>query len=401
MAEKASETNIVNASEAIMAVEGQFTTGVYTKRQVAIVRGDGALLWDANGKSYIDCVGGQGSANVGHANPYVAEAVAQQAQKLISCPEMFYNDQRSQLSALMAELTGLKRVFLCNSGAEAIEAGIKFARLLTGRTGIVAAMRAFHGRTFGALSATWDKKYRTPFEPLLPGFSHVQYNDLEALSAEVNDQTAAVILEVIQGEGGIIPGDPDYLHGAQAICRQHGAMLIIDEIQTGFGRTGRLFAYQRYGLEPDIVCVAKSMAGGLPMGATLLHERWGMLPPAVHGSTFGGNPLACAAALASIRFILDQDLSQRAEDLGSIFRERLRSIQSPLVREVRGLGLMNGIELKQKVAPSIAELTNLGILVFPAGLTVIRFLPPLVITEEQVELVVNTVSQVLNGRMPL
>jgi acetylornithine/LysW-gamma-L-lysine aminotransferase len=399
MTEMTSGRDELKSSPGIIAVEGRYTSGVYSKRQLAIVRGEGARLWDADGKEYIDCVGGQGSANIGHANPLVAEAIAQQARTLISCPEMFYNDQRAQLTEMLASLTGLNRVFLCNSGTEAIEAALKFARLLTRRTQFVAAMRAFHGRTYGALSATWEKKYRAPFEPLLSGFSHVPYNDLEALSAAVNDQTAAVILEVVQGEGGIHLADSDYLHGAQAVCRENGALLIIDEIQTGFGRTGRMFAYQRYGLEPDIVCLAKSIAGGLPMGAALLHDRWEPIPPAVHGSTFGGNPLVCAAAVAAIRFLIDHDLPQRAEQLGMLFREQLRNIRSPLVREVRGLGLMNGIELRQKVAPYIAELMKAGVLVFPAGLTVIRFLPPLVITPEQIIKVTSAVQQVLNSEV--
>jgi LysW-gamma-L-lysine/LysW-L-ornithine aminotransferase len=327
------ETNLLTPGQMIMAEEAQHTSGVYSKRQVAIVRGEGARLWDADGKEYIDCVGGQGSANLGHANAYIAQAITEQAQTLISCPEMFFNDQRARFTARLASLTGLERVFLCNSGTEAIEAALKFARVLTGRTEVVAAKRGFHGRTYGALSATWEKKYRAPFEPLLPGFSHVPYNDLEALNNAVTGQTAAVILEVVQGEGGVHPASEEYLIGAQNICREHGAMLVIDEIQTGYGRTGFLFAYQRYGLEPDIVCIAKSMAGGLPMGASLLDARWDTLPPAVHGSTFGGNPLACAAANATLQFLLDQDLPQKAEELGIHFRERLNAIQSPLVRE--------------------------------------------------------------------
>jgi LysW-gamma-L-lysine/LysW-L-ornithine aminotransferase len=390
------DIDLLTTSEAIIAVEAQHTSGVYTKRQVAIERGAGAILWDADGNEYIDCVGGQGSANLGHANPSIAQAITEQAQKLISCPEMFYNSQRAQFTAHLAKLSGLDRVFLCNSGTEAIEAGIKFSRYLTGRTGVVAAMRGFHGRTYGALSATWEKKYRAPFEPLVSGFTHAPFNDLPAISDLINDQTAAVILEIVQGEGGVHLANEDFLIGVQEICRQRGAMLIIDEVQTGFGRTGFLFAYQRYGLKPDIVCLAKSMAGGLPMGATLLHERWGALPPAVHGSTFGGNPLVCAAANAALQFILEHNLPQRSEELGRLFREQLRSIQSPLVREVRGLGLMNGIELKQKVAPYIAELMKLGVLVLPAGLSVIRFLPPLVISSEQIGKVTTAVNQVLN-----
>src|SRR5574341_226403 len=277
----------------IQELESQYTSGLYTKRPLAIVRGSGAHLWDSDENEYVDCVGGQGAGNLGHANPAVAAAIAVQAQTLISCPEMFYNDQRAQLTEKLVSMApkNIRRVYLCNSGTEAVEAGIKFARLATSRKEFVAAMRGFHGRTMGALSATWEKKYREPFEPLVPGFRHVAYNDLAALDAAVTDQTAGVILEVVQGEGGVRPGTLDFLLGAQKICRERGAMLIVDEVQTGFGRTGKMFACDHYELEPDLMALAKSIAGGLPMGATLIGERVGPLPPQTHGSTFGGNPL--------------------------------------------------------------------------------------------------------------
>jgi acetylornithine/LysW-gamma-L-lysine aminotransferase len=296
----------------------------------------------------------------------------------------------------LCALAGMPRVFLCNSGTEAIEAAIKFARLSTGRTHILAAMRAFHGRTFGALSATWNKKYREPFEPLVPGFSHVPYNDLEKLEGAVSEQTAAVLLEVVQGEGGVYLGDEAYLCAAQALCRERGALLIIDEVQTGFGRTGRIFACKHYGLQPDLLCVAKSIAGGLPMGAVLLGERLGELPPGVHGSTFGGNPLACAASIAALEALVEEQLPERAAELGAYLLAELGKIHSPLVREVRGLGLMVGIEIKQKVAPYLQALMERGVLALPAGLTVIRLLPPLVITREQIDCVVQAIREVLN-----
>jgi acetylornithine/LysW-gamma-L-lysine aminotransferase len=382
----------------IQALENQYTSGVYTKRPVAIVRGLGARLWDADGKEYIDCVGGQGSANLGHANPAVAKAIAEQAQVLITCPELFYNDRRAQLEEKLVGLApGMGRVFLCNSGAEAVEAAVKFARLLTKRSEVVACMRGFHGRTMGALSATWEKKYREPFEPLVPGFSHVPYNDPEALIDAVTDRTAAVILEVVQGEGGVRPGDPVFLRAAQQLCQEKGALLIVDEIQTGFGRTGRMFAYQHDGLEPDLICLAKSIAGGLPMGACLFHARFGELPGQVHGSTFGGNPLACAASLAAIDYLQEHDLPGRAGQLGEWFIGELSKIQSPLIREVRGLGLMVGIELKQKVTPYLQKLMEAGVMALPAGLTVMRFLPPLVIEQSDLQQVVEKVKQVLSA----
>ncbi len=382
----------------LIEIESQYTSGLYAKRPIAIVRGEGARLWDSQGKEYIDCVGGQGAGNLGHANPIVAQAIFDQAQRLISCPEMFYNDQRARLLEKLVGIapSGLTNVYLCNSGTEAVEAALKFARLKTGRKEVVAAMRGFHGRTFGALSATWEKKYREPFEPLVPGFHHIPYNDLAALEAAVTDQTAAVILEVVQGEGGVRPGSADFLLGAQRLCRERGAMLIVDEVQTGFGRTGEMFASQHYNLTPDLLCLAKSIAGGLPMGAVLFGERIGKLPSQVHGSTFGGNPLVCAASLAAIEFIQANHLPERAAELGAWFMARLKKIDSPAVREVRGLGLMVGIELKQKVTPYLISLMENGLLALPAGLTVMRFLPPLVISQADLARAADLVEEVLN-----
>ena len=390
----------MTSSEMIQKIETDHETGVYSKRPVVIVRGQAARLWDADGKEYIDCVGGQGAANLGHANPAVAKAIAEQALTLISCPEMFYNDKRAELLTRLTGLTtrsgeGLSRAFLCNSGTEAVETALKFARLLTGRTEVVAAMRGFHGRTMGALSATWDKKYRGPFEPLIPGFKHIPYNDLAALQNAVGEQTAAVILEVVQGEGGVNPGTPEFLLGAQQLCQQFGALLILDEVQTGFGRTGAMFAYQHYGLKPDLLAVAKSMAGGLPMGACLISDRLAALPPQAHGSTFGGNPLACAAAIAAINYLEEYHLPEHAAELGTWFKAALARIPSPLIREVRGLGLMVGIELKQKVTPYLQGLMAKGVMALPAGLTVMRFLPPLVISQSELAVVVEKVQEVL------
>ncbi len=380
----------------IIEIESRHNSGVYGKREIVIVRGQGALLYDAQGREYIDCVGGQGSANIGHAHPAIIRAINEQAARLTVCTEMFYNDRRAELVERLATLSGMPRLFLCNSGTEAVEAAIKFARFSTGRSGIVAAMRAFHGRTLGALSATWNKKYRQGFEPLVPGFSHVPYNDPQKLDEAISEQTAAVILEVVQGEGGIYPASAEFLQRAQELCRQRGALLIIDEIQTGLGRTGRLFAYQHHNIQPDLVCLAKSLAGGLPMGATLIGERVGPLPVGAHGSTFGGNPVMCAAALATLEVIEEERLAEKAAALGAFLMERLKQLRSPLVREVRGLGLMVGIELKEKVAPYLAQLAERGVLALPAGMTVIRLLPPLVISQEQLERVVSALEEVLS-----
>jgi LysW-gamma-L-lysine/LysW-L-ornithine aminotransferase len=378
-------------------IESQHTSGVYAKRDLVIVRGEGASLWDDQGRQYIDCVAGQGAANLGHAHPKITKAISDQAAQLVSCPEMFYNPQRATLSSRLAALAPgkMERVFLCNSGTEAIEAAFKFARYTTGRRAIIATMRGFHGRTMGALSATWNKKYREPFLPLVPDFIHVPYNKLERLETTIDEDTAAVILEVIQGEGGVHPGTAEYLQGAQALCQERGALLVIDEVQTGFGRTGKMFACEHFGLEPDLLCLAKSMAGGVPMGAVLIGERVAELSPGVHGSTFGGNPLVAAAALATLDVFAEQALSERAAELGAYLHEKLQEIDSQLIREVRGMGLMVGIEIKHKVAPYLQALTERGILAQPAGLTVIRLLPPLVISKEQIDRVVEALTDVL------
>jgi acetylornithine/LysW-gamma-L-lysine aminotransferase len=257
-------------------------------------------------------------------------------------------------------------------------------------------MRGFHGRTFGALSATWKKDFRRPFEPLVPGFTHIPYNNLERLEAAVNDDTAAVLLEPVQGEGGVHVGTSAFLRGAQEICRRRGALLVLDEVQTGYGRSGKLFALQHHDLAPDMLCLAKSMAGGLPMGAVLLGERVAELRPGLHGSTFGGNPLACAAALATLQVMEEERLPEKAAELGAYLLERLSAIPSPLIREVRGQGLMVGIEIKQKVAPYLRALEERGVLALPAGVSVIRLLPPLVIEKEQIERVVEAIEEVLS-----
>lgn len=383
--------------------ENNYTSGVYGKRPVTIVRGNGASLWDAEGREYIDCMAGYGVANIGHGRTEIAAALAAQAQRLITCPEVVYNDVRAQVLERLVQITpeGLNHVFLCNSGTEAVEGALKFARLATGRTGIVAAFRSFHGRTMGALSATWEPHYRTPFAPLVPDVTHMRYNDLAAAQEAITEQTAAVLLELVQGEGGVHVANAEYVQGLAALCRERGALLIIDEVQTGFGRTGSLFASDHYDLQPDILCLAKSIAGGIPMGAICLGERVmqsGKIAKGVHGSTFGGNPLSCAAALTTLDILEREALPERAATLGAYMLERLRAIQSPLIREVRGRGLLIGIEITKRAQPYLEALFERGILALQAGPNVIRLLPPLVITEEQVERVLEALEEILGGQ---
>jgi acetylornithine/LysW-gamma-L-lysine aminotransferase len=379
--------------------ETRYEAGGYYKRDIRLVRGEGAVVFDDQGRRYIDCVGGIAVANVGHANPRVAAAIAQQATRLISCPELFHNDVRAAyLERLVAALpAGMNRVFLCNSGTEAIEAAIKFARFSTGRTQILAAMRGFHGRTLGALSATWERQYRAPFEPLVPDYEHVRYNDPAALEAAITDRTAALILEVVQGEGGVRPASPEYLQMAARLCQERGAMLIVDEIQTGFGRTGRMWACEHAGITPDLLCLAKGIAGGVPMGATCLGPRVQSIPPGLHGSTFGGNPLACAAAIAVLDELEERHLPEQAARLGAHLLEQLQALAatSPVIREVRGLGLIIGIELRERAQPYLKALAERGVLALTAGNNVIRLVPPLVIEDEQLEQVAVALAEVL------
>lgn len=382
-----------------MALEQTYTSGVYGKRNSIIVRGSGAKIWDAAGNAYIDCTAGIGVANIGHSHPALVAALTAQAQTLITCQEMFYNDRRAALLAELSRiLPGSNRFFLCNSGTEAVEGAIKFARLSTGRPNIIAANRGFHGRTLGALSATHKSLYRSPFMPLVPGFSHVPFGQVEALSAAITSETAAIILEIVQGEGGVRPGTAAYFQAVEALCHEHDLLLIVDEIQTGFGRTGHWFAFQHMDIQPDLLCLGKAIAGGVPMGAIAIGPRISALPVGVHGSTFGGNPLACAAALATIQIIREQDLVSRSAQLGDYFLAKLREIESPLIREVRGLGLMIGIELKLRVMPVVKALADNGVQVLTAGPTVLRLLPPLVITSEELDQVAAAIQDVLQSQ---
>jgi predicted acetylornithine/succinylornithine family transaminase/N-acetyl-ornithine/N-acetyl-lysine deacetylase len=385
---------------ATIELENTYTSGVYSKRPVTIVRGSGALVWDVEGREYIDCTAGYGVANIGHARPEIAAVIATQAQRLVTCPEIFYNDMRARLLERLACLLpgGLDKIFLCNSGTEAVEGALKFARIATGRTGIVAAFRGFHGRTMGALSTTWEPHYREPFTPLVPNVSHIRYNDLASADAAINEETAAVIIELVQGEGGVYVACEEYIHGLASLCRERGALLIIDEVQTGFGRTGQLFACQHYGLQPDILCLAKSLAGGVPMGAICLGQRVigsGHITRGIHGSSFGGNPLACAAALATLDILEKETLPERAAALGEYALHRLKKMHSPLIREIRGKGLLLGIELKRRVQPYLEALSEHGVLALQAGSNVIRLLPPLVITVEQLDRVLDAMEEVL------
>jgi LysW-gamma-L-lysine/LysW-L-ornithine aminotransferase len=378
------------------ALELEYGIALQAKRDLVAVRGQGVYLYDENDREYLDFAAGIAVASLGHCHPRLVEAIQQQAATLITCPNIMYNDRRSQLLQKLVEISprGLNRAFLCNSGAESIEAALKFARLHSGRSNFVSAMRGFHGRTMGAVSATYTPKYRQAFEPLVPGFTYVPYNKIEKMDAAIDDNTAAVLLELVQGEGGVNPIQADYIGAVRKLCSERGALLIIDEIQTGFCRTGRFFACEHFDLQPDILCLAKALGGGVPIGATLIGDAIN-IEPGLHGTTFGGSPLACAAALAAIDVYQQDRLAQRAEELGAYFESELGVQELTQVRALRRLGLMIGIELKHKVQDKLGQLLDAGIIALPAGPNVIRMLPPLIVEKPQIDRVVTVLRQLL------
>lgn len=385
------------ATDSLFETEQRYGSGAYGKRPTALVRGQGVYVWDIDGKRYLDATSGQGVAALGHCHPAVVAAVNAQASTLVSIHESFYNDRRAELYTLLDSITpaDLSRFFLCNSGAEAIEGALKVAKLLTGRAGIVAAKRAFHGRTTGALSMTWTPKYRKPFQQWLPTVEHIVYNDIAAVEA-ITPDTAAVVVESVQGEGGVHPADCDYLQALRERCDQTGAMLILDEIQTGFGRTGKWFGFQHADIVPDIIALAKAIGGGLPMGAVCWRAAHGPIDRASHGSTFGGNPLACAAAIATLSTIRDDGIVERVRSNGDWLINELTDLDLRSVRTVRGRGLMVGLELRGRVTPVLKALQEAGILALPAGLNTLRLLPPLIISRDELRLVIDAINEVLD-----
>ena len=387
-------------------IENKYDSGIYTKHQVVMVRGQGATVWDDQGRSYIDCVVGYGVATLGHSHPDVVKAIKDQADKLIVMPQSIPNDKRAEfLQELVSVLPdGLERVFLCNSGTEAMEAAKKFAITGTGRNRFVSMKRGFSGRSLGALAFTWEPKYREPFGDAVDNrnVDFITYGDLEQLRAAVTEETAAVIMEPVQGEGGVRPASIEFLQEARRITKEKGALLILDEIQTGFCRTGKMFACEHSGVTPDGMTLAKAMAGGVPIGAfAMTQEVAQKMPGGGHGTTFGGNPLSMAAGTAAIRAMKREGLAEQAREKGAYMMDKLRAINSGKIREVRGLGLMIGVELKEKSAPYIHALEHdEGVLALAATPLVVRFLPPATITKEQIDQVVAAFERVLQNVNP-
>ncbi len=373
----------------IMSLCDEYTMPNYPRKPVVLVRGKGSRIWDSEGKEYLDFFPGWGVNGLGHCHPRVVEAIKDQAEKLLHVANDYYNEVQGRLAELLSTRSFGGQCFFCNSGAEANEAAIKLARIATvpGKFAVITTRNSFHGRTLTTVAATGQEKYQRGFEPLPPGFSHVPFNDLEAVRAAIAPGTCAVMVEPIQGEGGINVASEEYLAGLRQLCNEKGLILILDEVQTGMGRTGRLFAYQHYGIEPDIMTLAKMLGGGVAIGAAVARrEIASNLVPGTHASTFGGNPLAARAAIATIEAIEAENLLENAERMGKLITEKLNALARRYggIREVRGKGVMIGAEMEFPATDLVLECMKRGLLVNCTHDTVVRFLPALTVTEQEV-----------------
>lgn len=379
----------------------------YAKYPVSLIKGDGSRLWDDQGKEYLDFMSGIAVCNLGHVPLKIKQRIQEQLEQVWHVSNLFHIPNQQKLAQMLTAHSCADLVFFCNSGAEANEAAIKCARryhqrvLGNGRYEIITFEKSFHGRTMATLTATGQDKVKDGFFPLPEGFAYARFNDIESVEDRITERTAAIMLELVQGEGGVYAADPEFVARLSALCKEHGLLLIIDEVQTGMGRTGKLFAYEHYGIEPDIITLAKGLANGFPIGAMMGKKKLrDAFSPGSHASTFGGAPLAAAAGLATLETMLEERLCERAEQMGAYALQRLREqLQSyAIVQSVRGLGLLIGIECREPIAPIIQELLQHGLLVLAAGTHVIRFIPSLYISKEEIDQAVDIVSTVLKKR---
>ncbi len=378
----------------------------YGRFPIVLVRGDGCRVWDEDGKEYLDFVGGIAVCALGHSSPLVARVLEEQAKTLVHVSNLYYTRPQVDLARLLVENSFADRVFFCNSGAEANEAALKLARRYSyekfgaNRHVIVSMTNSFHGRTMATLSATGQAKIQIGYDPLLSGFRFVPFNDVEALEQAVDASVCAVMLEPIQGEGGVVCSDPDYLKRVRGLCDERGVLLIFDEVQVGMGRTGRLFAHEHYGITPDIMTLAKALGNGLPIGAMLATEALSpAFGPGSHATTFGGTPLLTAVSRAVVSSLLKDGWIAHAEKVGAYFKERLEGLgrKYDLVKEVRGLGLILGMELKRPGAPVVTACLKEGFLINCAHETVLRFVPPLIVQKDEVDHLVAALDRIFEG----
>jgi len=393
-------------TQQIKQLSDTYIMNTYGERKIALVKGSGTTVWDADGVEYLDFFSGISVNNLGHCHPAVVKAIQQQAATLVHVSNLYYIEPQARLAALLSEHCFAKKWFFCNSGAEANEAAIKLVRRYwhekgEGKSGIVTMEGSFHGRTIVTVTATGQEKYRRGFEPLAPGFTYVPFDDIKALENAIGESTGGIMLEPIQGEGGVIVPSPDYLEKVRALCDRHGILLVFDEVQTGLGRTGKLFAYEHSGVTPDIITLAKSLGGGVPIGATGATEEVAQsLVPGSHASTFGGNPLATAAAEAYLKALLEEDVLDKAAGLGDLLMSKLSEVAAShsSVKEVRGTGLMVGVELDFPAAEIVQRFLEERIIVGSAGQHVLRLYPALVVAEDDIERVVETFDRLLKER---
>ena len=381
----------------------RFMFRTYKRSPITLVKGDGCRVWDENGKGYIDFVGGIAVCALGHSSPIVSKALCDQSKKLVHVSNLFYTQPQTELAQILVENSFADRVFFCNSGAEANEAAIKLARRYSKeksgseRHSIITMDNSFHGRTMATLSATGQEKIKVGFDPLLEGFRYVPFNDLESLKSAIDGSVCAVMLEPIQGEGGVVLPDPDYLKGVREICREHDILLILDEVQVGMGRTGRLFAYQHFGITPDIMTLAKALGNGLPIGAMMAKEELAdAFGPGSHATTFGGTPLITAGALAVVKSLVNDGWTENAREMGNYFKNQLINLQQnySIIKDVRGLGLILGLLLDREGAGIVNTCMERGFLINCVQERVLRFVPPLIIGKEDIDLLIDCLNEI-------
>jgi acetylornithine/N-succinyldiaminopimelate aminotransferase len=399
-------TTSMHTAEAIRELEARHVLQVYKRAPIVLVRGEGARVWDTDGREYLDLTSGVGVASLGHANPGLARVISEQASVLVHTSNLFFHPYQGELAAKLATLSGLDRAFFCNSGTEAVEGCLKFARRYwftkgeKARTGFVALSHAFHGRTFGSLSVTADPHYREPFAPLVAGAAFVDPEDPAALDAAVTTGTAAIVLEPIQGEGGVRPLSQAFADAVKAAAARTGALVIADEVQSGLGRSGHAFYSRALGLSPDLIAVGKALGAGIPIGAALLRESVAAaVSPGDHGSTYGGNLLACRAGIYFVDRLLDGGLLDHVTRVGARFHDKLQDLarRQPMIREVRGKGLMIGVEIDRPAAAIVDAARPLGLLVNATARTVVRLLPPLTIGDADVDLAVERLDAAMTA----
>ncbi len=389
------------STEEVIAAGQKYVMNTYGRLPIVIDKGEGCYVWDLDGNRYLDLVAGIAVNSLGHSHPAVTRAIQEQCGKLLHCSNLYWIENQVKLAKLLVEKSGLGKAFFCNSGAEANEAAIKLARKWGNgeKYHIITMQKSFHGRTLGSLAATAQEKYQKAFRPLPEGFSAVPLGDLEALEKEIRPETCAIMLEPIQGESGIHVPSKEYMQGVQALCRKHNILLILDEVQTGLGRTGKSFAFQNFDLEPDIISLAKAIANGVPMGAIVAKtEVADCFQPGDHATTFGGTPIASAAGFAACSILLEDDFLANVQETGQYFREQLQGIaerHSGMIQEVRGMGLMIGCELTGSAKDAAARLLEQGVLVNSIGDHVLRFVPPLVISKEQIDEFIAVLEPIL------